>query len=118
MYAVSGATPLQSYWNAAKNGVIQAIEVNRDFWDGSWILEYSLFDESSFYKQCNVILDRKPSGVILAPLIEKESLWFMRSLEERNIPYVYDGQNILNKKNLVISVLILKGSGYIAGKNY
>ncbi|MCM4173110.1 LacI family DNA-binding transcriptional regulator [Arenibacter sp. TNZ] len=110
------ATTLQSYWTLPRIGVDQAIEVNRDFGMELDSYEYSLFDESSFINNANVILDRNPSGVILAPLFEKESLWFMKKLEERNIPYVFIDANILNKKNLSYIGPDLKGSGYIAGK--
>jgi len=110
------ATTAQSYWTLPRVGVDKAMELHRDFGMELDSYEYSLFDESSFVKSANVILEKNPSGVILAPLFEKESLSFVKKLEERNIPYVFIDANIPNKKNLSYIGPDLKGSGYIAGK--
>ncbi len=110
------ATSSQSYWTLPKIGVDQGVEVYRDFGLELGSYEYSLFDESSFVKNAETILGNNPSGVILAPLFEKESLWFVNKLQERNIPYVFIDANIPNKKNLSYIGPDLKGSGYIAGK--
>ncbi|RAJ06142.1 LacI family DNA-binding transcriptional regulator [Arenibacter echinorum] len=110
------ATSSQSYWALPKIGVDQGVEVYRDFGMELHTYEYSLFDESSFIKNADAILGENPSGVILAPLFEKESLEFIARLEERNIPYVFIDANIKNKENLSYIGPDLKGSGYIAGK--
>lgn len=110
------ATNVHSYWSLPKIGVDQGVEVYRDFGMELHTYEYSLFDESSFVKSADAILGKNPSGVILAPLFEKESLEFIAKLEERDIPYVFIDANIKNKKNLSYIGPDLEGSGFIAGK--
>ena len=110
------ATTSQSYWALPRIGVDQAMEVHRDFGLELDAYEYSLFDESSFINKANVILGKNPNGVVLAPLFENESLWFMKKLEERDIPYVFIDANIPKSKNLSYIGPDLKGSGYIAAK--
>ncbi|MEZ4970029.1 MAG: substrate-binding domain-containing protein [Flavobacteriaceae bacterium] len=110
------ATTSESYWSLPKIGVDQGVEGYRDFGMELNAYEYSLIDESSFVKNADAILGKNPSGVILAPLFEKESLEFVSKLEERNIPYVFIDANIENKKNLSYIGPDLKGSGFIAGK--
>lgn len=105
-----------SYWTLPKKGIAQAIEGHRDFGMQLEAFEYSLFDEASFVKMAEAILKRNPSGVILAPLFEKESLTFIDKLEERDIPYVFIDANIAHRKNLSYIGPHLKGSGFIAGK--
>jgi LacI family transcriptional regulator len=110
------ATTPQSYWALPKTGVDQAMEVYKDFGMELDSYEYSLFDESSFVGHANAILSKNPSGVILAPLFERESLEFIEKLEQKGIPYVFVDANIKNKKNLSYIGPDLKGSGFIAGK--
>ncbi|MCK0191357.1 LacI family DNA-binding transcriptional regulator [Arenibacter sp. F20364] len=110
------ATSSQSYWALPKIGVDQGVEVYKDFGMELHAYEYSLFDESSFVKSADAILGKNPSGVILAPLFEKESLEFISKLEERHIPYVFIDANIKNKNSLSYIGPDLRGSGYIAGK--
>lgn len=110
------ATSSQSYWTLPKIGVDQGVEVYKDFGMELHTYEYSLFNESSFVKSADAILGKNPSGVILAPLFEKESLEFISKLEERDIPYVFIDANIKNKKSLSYIGPDLRGSGYIAGK--
>jgi len=110
------ATSNESYWSLPKMGVDQGVEVHRDFGMELHTYEYSLFDESSFVKHADAILGENPSGVILAPLFEKESSEFVQKLEERKIPYVFIDANIKNKHSLSYIGPDLKGSGYIAGK--
>ncbi|MDN5203677.1 substrate-binding domain-containing protein [Fulvivirgaceae bacterium BMA10] len=106
----------QNYWSLPRRGIMQSAEKYKDFGIVLEAYEYSLFDEESFVKQAQIIIDKNPDGVILAPLFEKESISFTQALEEKNIPYIFIDANIPDQNNLSYIGPELKNSGYIAGK--
>ncbi len=106
----------EHYWSLPKRGVEQGAQNYRDFGIELDSRTYSLFDESSFVENAKAILERNPEGVILAPLFERESTWFIRQLEKRKIPYVFIDARISGHKNLSYIGPDVKASGYIAGK--
>ncbi|MEQ6119172.1 substrate-binding domain-containing protein [Reichenbachiella sp. MALMAid0571] len=105
-----------NYWNLPKKGIEQVANTYRDFGIVLDSHEYSLFDESSFVAHAQVIADKNPDGVILAPLFEKESKVFVEILEEKNIPYIFIDAKIPDKKPLSYIGPDSKRSGFIAGK--
>jgi len=108
--------PENEYWHLPKQGAEQAAEGLKDF---GFFLEpfyYSLFDESSFIEQANQIIELEPYGVILAPLFIKESILFVKKLEEANIPYVFLDATIANQKNISYIGPDAERSGFVAAK--
>ncbi len=109
------STTTEKYWSLPKEGAKKMGEEYKDFGFSIDVHEYSLFDESSFVKHANSILEKKPSGVILAPLFEKESVSFLDGLDELNIPYVFIDANIPSRKALSYIGPDSKSSGRVAG---
>ena len=110
------ATHQNSYWSLPRRGVEEAVV---DYWDYGIVLhpmEYSLFDESSFVESADAIIAMNPNGVILAPLFEKESLLFIKKLDDKKIPYIFIDGVIPNQNNLSYIGPDLNGSGHVAGK--
>jgi len=105
-----------SYWSLPKQGIEEAVADYRDYGIECHSVEFSLFDESSFVKSADAIIDLNPNGVILAPLFEKESRLFIKKLDDRKIPYVFIDGIIPNQKNLSYIGPDLYGSGHVAGK--
>jgi LacI family transcriptional regulator len=106
----------QHYWSIPKRGVEQAAGLYKDFGITSESFFYNLFEESSFVEQAKKILERNPSGVILAPLFRQESINFVKKLNERDIPYVFIDADIPEQENLSYIGPDVFRSGYIAGK--
>lgn len=106
----------QDYWSLPEQGVQMAAAGYRDFGFYVESFFYSLFDEASFEEEAGKILLRNPDGVILAPLFEKESLAFIRELDNRNIPYIFMDANISDQNNLTYIGPDTKRSGYMSGK--
>ena len=106
----------QDYWSLPEQGVQQAATGYKDFGFSVESFFYSLFDESSFEEQAEKILQTNPDGVILAPLFEKESLTFIKELDNRNIPYIFIDANIPDQNNITYIGPDTKKSGYMSGK--
>lgn len=105
-----------SYWTLPKKGIEQSFINYGDYGMLHDSHEFSLFNESSFIEKANLILDRNPDGVILAPIFEKESLQFINELSDRKIPYVFIDVNIQIKNCFSYIGPNLKSSGEVAGK--
>ena len=110
------AGSLKNYWSLPKRGAEQFANNYRDFGVEIEAHEYSLFDEASFIKQSRIILDKNPSGVVMAPLFEKESIAFTRLLDEKQIPYVFIDANIPDQNNLTYIGPDSGTSGFMAGR--
>lgn len=106
----------QDYWSLPEQGVQQAATGYKDFGFSVESFFYSLFDESSFEEQARKILQINPDGVVFAPLFEKESLMFIKELNERNIPYAFIDANIPDQNNITYIGPDTKRSGYMSGK--
>ncbi|MFT7036134.1 MAG: LacI family transcriptional regulator [Cyclobacteriaceae bacterium] len=106
----------QKYWSLPKKGIDKVARDYKDFGVLVDSYEYSLFDESSFVEHAKTIIDKRPDGVILAPLFEKESISLLNELEEKNIPYVFIDANIPNLNPLSYIGPDSLRSGFIGGK--
>jgi LacI family transcriptional regulator len=106
----------QDYWSLPEQGVQQAAAGYKDFGFYVESFFYSLFDEASFEEEAGKILQMNPDGVILAPLFEKESLAFVRELDNRNIPYIFIDASLPGQNNLTYIGPDTHRSGFISGK--
>jgi LacI family transcriptional regulator len=105
-----------NYWSLPKKGIEKMSKEYEDFGLVIDFCEYSLFDESSFIEQSEVILQKEPAGVILAPLFENESNAFVDRLEEQDIPYVFIDANIANRMALSYIGPNLMSTGRVVGR--
>lgn len=110
------ATHQNSYWSLPRRGVEEAVVDYRDYGIVCHSMEYSLFDESSFIESADAIIAMNPNGVILAPLFEKESLLFIKKLDDKKIPYIFIDGAIPYQNNLSYIGPDLDGSGHVAGR--
>ena len=110
------ATPSQRYWSFPKKGIEQSASGYRDFGVVLDAHEYSSTDEAEFVRHAEIILDKHPDGVIVAPFFEKESISFIQQLENNNIPYIFIDATISGHKNLGYIGPDSRSSGYVAGK--
>ncbi|HUH47046.1 MAG TPA: LacI family DNA-binding transcriptional regulator, partial [Arenibacter sp.] len=110
------ATHQNSYWNLPGRGVEEAVVDYRDYGIVCHSMEYDLFDEASFIESAEAIIAMDPSGVILAPLFEKESLLFIKKLDDKRIPYIFIDGTIPDQNNLSYIGPDLNGSGHVAGR--
>lgn len=76
-------------WDLTQHGILaggeKAVKLNIEV----CIVKYDQFSAESFLKACDKVLAMNPSGVILPPIFEDETLPFVRKLQARGIPYIY-----------------------------
>lgn len=119
-FVISSLTPspsnLNDYWSLPKKGFDQSFSNYGDYGMIHESHEFNLFDDHSFSEKTQLILDRNPDGVILAPKFEKESRLFVNELIERNIPFVFIDYNIQIENCCSYIGPNLKSSGEVAAK--
>jgi LacI family transcriptional regulator len=80
------------------------------------ILEFDRYNFDTFRKNAEIVLKRKPDGVIFAPILPDKTKPFLIELTEKHIPYVFFDTDIPNLEPLcAIGQDFFKG-GYLAGK--
>lgn len=77
------------YWTAIENGIYDALNDYSDFHISAALSYYDPYDYHSFVEEGNKILNTQPDGLLLAPTIAEYTTILTRSLEERDIPYIY-----------------------------
>ncbi len=104
------------YWQAPLNGVIQAeaelkpfgIRIGRYFFDQN--------DKASFVRQAALVLKQKSDGVLLAPFFLDESVRFVESCHQKNVPFVFINSDIPDQPCLSYIGPDLYQSGYLGGQ--
>lgn len=104
------------YWSIPKEGIEKAESMFNDFGLTVEIFPFQLFNEASFSKQAQRIIELNPNGVILAPLFFQQSLGFTEKLQEKNIPYVFIDSDIPGRESLTYIGPDVKKSANIAAK--
>lgn len=77
------------FWSLTAKGIETASNKAGRYGITVDILTYDQYDEESFRTVCAEVLDRDPSGVVVAPMFRDETLTFVKSLSTKGIPYVY-----------------------------
>ncbi|MET6997590.1 LacI family DNA-binding transcriptional regulator [Chitinophaga defluvii] len=102
------------FWEAPLAGIMQAAEEIRQFGVSIEKYFFDLNDKKSFIKQTRLILKQKPDGILLAPSFIKESIAFVHTCRELNIPYVFINSDIPQQESLCYIGPDLFHSGYLS----
>lgn len=106
----------KDYWFEPKKGVKTAFKEIRKYGVEAHYLHFDQFDLASYKKGLEKILEINPDGVVLAPFFYNTSSRFSKTLDERNIPYVYVNIDLEEQKNLSFIGQDSFHSGYLCGK--
>lgn len=77
------------YWDDINKGFLDAA---RTFPGSSLSVQvhtYNILESSSFVRVCEEVMEEKPDGVILNAIYPEETIAFILSLEQENIPYAF-----------------------------
>jgi len=101
------------FWESPYQGILAAEAEIREY--GVEIEKYffDLNDKESFIRQAEEILQNKYDGILIAPLFIQESIRFISTLQERNIPFVFINSDIPGYNSLSYLGPDLYHSGYV-----
>jgi LacI family transcriptional regulator len=102
------------YWKASHTGVDKAEEELLSLGVRTTKYLFDPYDPTSFNRQARKLLNCRPDGVLLAPILHEESEVFIKECAERKIPFVYIDSNISEHKPLSFIGQDPGGSGYMA----
>lgn len=83
-----------SFWSIHPRGFLKAAEKASPYQVEIAFYKFSIQDEEDFNIKARKVIDDKPHGVILAPLLKKEASEFCKDLQRNNIPFVFIDTNI------------------------
>lgn len=84
----------ESYWNKPMIGVKRAYDEIHQYGVNISIYLFKQSDPETFNKATEIIFEKNPEGVVLAPFFSRESKEFIAELQTRNIPYVFIDSDI------------------------
>ena len=101
------------FWESPYQGILMAETEVRQY--GVQIEKYffDLNDKDTFISQTELILKKQYDGILIAPLFIEESIRFIRTLQERNIPFVFINSDIPDYNSLSYIGPDLYQSGYV-----
>jgi LacI family transcriptional regulator len=105
-----------SFWKAPLTGMKKAIAEISHFGIETIYLHFDQFDPVSFQHQANKAIRSKPDGLLFAPVQYLQSVEFVKSCTENNIPYVFINSNIEELDYLSYIGQDSIQSGYLAAK--
>lgn len=76
------------YWGQIIQGIRTAADEVAALGINTTILEYDRYDVASFWQAANQIVEAKPDGVVLAPVIPEETRRFIDTIQGK-VPYIY-----------------------------
>ncbi len=99
-YKIAVLLPLpegdNQYWSKHPIGIDNSLESVYPFTVHSRFFQFEIHNETDFNIKAASILDWKPDGVIIAPVLKKESQILCMQLDSLNIPYTFIDSNIDN----------------------
>jgi len=103
------------YWKSQISGIEKAAI---EFGKFGVVLDYFFYDfnEASFKKAVEKVLDFDCNGLLFAPIFYEESVRFLNEYEKKNIPVVMIDSNISNNEQHAYVGQDAFQSGYLAGR--
>ena len=104
------------YWTEHNRGLADAV---LQFQPLGLQLEKFTFDRhnvNSFHEKSELMLESKPSAVVMAPLIEEEVIKLSQRLDASSIPYVFVDSNLDHANPLTFIGQDSRKAGYLSAK--
>ena len=116
IYALMPEFSEGQYWEMPAKGIMMAEKNLSQFGINLTILYFNQNSVASFSEKASELLNLKPDGVILAPVINFEAVKLTKKLEELNIPFSLIDSNIPSSKALSFIGQDAFQSGRLAAK--
>ncbi|HTN19681.1 MAG TPA: substrate-binding domain-containing protein [Pelobium sp.] len=102
------------YWSAPYKGIQQAASEIKDYGITVETHHFDQNEKATFIKLAKEVLKGGYNGVLLAPMFENESIEFVKSCEQLEIPVVFINSDIEEQKTLTYIGPDLYQSGYLS----
>ena len=102
-----------SFWELAASGIGRGVDPVTAAGVEAVPFPYDQYDIESFRAACAKVLEAEPSGVVLAPLFQGETVIFTRQLAERGISYCFIDSRPDSNGYLAYFGMPLYKSGYL-----
>ena len=104
------------YWETVNKGIVQTSMQYEALGMSLVFYTFDRHDAGSFQKSAQKLLASEYDGVVLAPIMENETLEVCRALEKKNTPFVFIDSNIDSVSKLSFIGQDSKRGGYLSAK--
>ena len=103
-----------SYWELAAMGMKETSPASGTLGIRAELFTYDQYDEDSFRNAGSALLEKNPSGAVIAPMYKEETLAFAARLQERGIPYAFVDTKLETPDYLAYFGIPTYQSGYLS----
>lgn len=104
------------YWEQIVSGIRSSENVVAALGVKTEIVEYDRYSTTSFYEVSTAVIEKKPDGIIFAPLMPDTTRAFIAKIQEKGIPYLFIDSDIPEMKPRCVIGQDSFQSGYLAGR--
>jgi LacI family transcriptional regulator len=105
-----------SYWGQALEGIQEGAGEIASLGVETEIIEYNRYSPACFQKAANALLEKKPDGIMLSPILPEQIKTLITQIEEQKIPYIFfDADLPGTNPTCAIGQDFFQG-GYLAGR--
>jgi LacI family transcriptional regulator len=104
------------YWGQILEGIQEGAGEITPLGVETEIIKYNRYSQRSFQKSFDVLLKKKPDGIILSPILPKKIKTLIEKIEENKIPYVFFDADLPGSKPICAIGQDFFRGGYLAGR--
>ena len=104
------------YWTDVENGMFKAVKAFSDFHVSLDIFHYDQYELGAFFEAGKELLDSVYDGVVISPIVEKETERLVEWFRLHGIPYIFIDSNIPRLSPLSFFGQHARKSGYFAAR--
>jgi len=104
------------YWGQIITGIERTASEIKSFGVETEIIEYDRYDPEAFEKSSAVVCDKKPEGLLFAPIMQKRTRSFIEKICAEKIPVVFVDADMPGTTPLCVIGQDSFSGGYLAGR--
>jgi len=104
------------YWGQIISGIKRAVEEIRLMGVETEIIEFDRYNSAAFKRASKAVIDRKPDGLLFAPIMPERTRPFIEKICEEKIPFVFVDTDMPGTSPLCVIGQDPFGGGYLAGR--
>jgi len=104
------------YWGQIIAGIERAAGEIKPLGVETEIIEYDRYDPEAFEQTSDAVCDKKPEGLLFAPIMQKRTRPFVERISAEKIPFIFVDSDMPGTEPLCVICQDSFNGGYLAGR--
>lgn len=107
---------IDKFWNFARKGIYQALDLVKHYGVGVTFFDYNLFQKDSFVMQLDNAINHRPDAVLVAPVYTYEAIEALAQAQALDIPFITINTELHHENVFSYVGQHSFSAGYLAGR--